>query len=144
MQLVRFVFSKTYIRCGLLGLIFLNSLLGGSGGIILNVHHDFSFHLVQNVHEEDLTVEHTAGAHLSEEESHHHHHEIVISGDERPVFRANEIPKTELSAVSPLFLIEYPVFKYRETQIATMALSRAPPEVMQGHLDILRTQVLRL
>jgi len=144
MQLIRAVFSKNYIRCGLLCLIFLNSLLGVSGGVILNVHHDFSFHLADSVHEEELKTEDQTLPRLSGEGSHHHHHQIVISGEELPVFRTNETPKAEFSAASNLILIEYPVFKYRDMQIATTALSRAPPEVMQGHLDILRTQVLRL
>lgn len=144
MQLIKAVFSKNYIRCGLLCLIFLNSLLGVSGGVILNVHHDFSFHLADGMHVEDTKTEHTTGPHLSVEGSHHHHHQIVISGDELPVFRTNEIPKAEFSAASNLILIEYPVFKYRDMQMATTALSRAPPEVMQSHLDTLRTQVLRL
>lgn len=144
MQLIRAVLFNDYIRGGLLCLMFLNSLLGVSGGVILNVHHDFSFHLADGVQEEDLTAEHTAEPHLSEEGAHHHHHQIVISGEELPVFRTNEPTKTEFSGASNLNLIEYPVFKYRDMQIATTALSRAPPEVMQGHLDILRTQVLRL
>ncbi len=145
MQLVSSVFSTTSIRCGLLCLLFLNSLFRSAGGIVLNVHHDFSFHLAHDAHHEEVkSDEHTTGLSLSGGASHHHHHELVLSCDELPVFRINEAPKTQFSQTLVSSLMDGPVFGFRKTTMSTTALSRAPPEVMRGYLAILRTQVLRL
>lgn len=134
---------KFIIRSGLLSLMLLNALFGGSGGIVLNLHHDFSFHLSADLDEGHVNAEHTEGMQHGHESS-HHHHEISLSVDELPIFRVNEVAKAQISAPPVGLLLQYSIFNHPKVQMAGAVLSRAPPEVMQGHLDTLRTQVLRL
>lgn len=134
---------KFIIRCGLLSLMLLNTLFGVSGGIVLNLHHDFSFHLSANLDEGHVNTEHTEGMHHVHESS-HHHHEINLSVDELPLFRVNEIAEVQISAPAVVLLLQYSFLNHPKALIERTVQSRAPPEVMQGHLDTIRTQVLRL
>lgn len=110
---------------------------------MLHTHHDLSFHLGSEVETNGSKTEHASGTYVAEHDP-HHHHEIHLVIDELPVFRANELPKTEVSAPTTIASVQPDSSQFPKTPSKGTVLTRAPPEVLQSHLEIIRTQVLRL
>lgn len=131
---------KSVIAFVLLSLLSLNSLLSVTGGLLLHMHHDLSFHLTDE------------GATGSEpdvvlfDESEHHHHEFKVTAEMEPTVRGmNQWDKVPM----PLFgvLAYLPNFDFSQpspNEIANGFAARAPPDVLPQQLLKLRTQVLRL
>lgn len=132
---------KSVIAFVLLSLLSFNSLLSVTGGFLLRMHHDLSFHLSNESYSDtESTATHS---HTSEDE--HHHHELKVVAEMDPAVRGVDpwgkvqMPNFGVIAYLPDFVFSQPM-----PEMASGFVARAPPDVLPQQLVSLRTQVLRL
>jgi len=131
---------KSVIACVLLSLLSFNSLLSVTGGFLLSMHHDFSFHLSFGNHSDTgSTVTHSQ---TSEDE--HHHHELKVIAEMDPAVRGDPWGKVQMPILGVIAYLPNFVFSQPMPQMASGFVARAPPDVLPQQLVSLRTQVLRL
>jgi hypothetical protein len=134
---------KSVIAFALLSLLSFNSLLSVTGGFLLSMHHDLSFHLSSGSHSDSDTESTVTYSHTSEDE--HHHHELKVIAEMDPAVRGVDpwgkvqMPNFGVIAYLPDFVFSQPM-----PEMASGFVARAPPDVLSQQLVSLRTQVLRL
>lgn len=132
---------KPVIAFMLLSMLSFNSLLSVTGGFLLNMHHDFSFHLKPGDHAETESAQLLTDASADE----HHHHELKVIAEMDPTVRGIDpwvkvqMPVLEVLAYLPNFVLGQPVSK-----MASGFVARPPPDILPQQIVSLRTQVLRL
>ncbi|MGZ0655840.1 hypothetical protein ACWPKO_10665 [Coraliomargarita sp. W4R53] len=132
---------NTVIAFVLLSMLSFNSLLSVTGGFLLHLHHDLSFHLSYDSDSDIELPQLLTDANADE----HHHHEIEVIAEMDPTVRGvdpwNKVSKPILEMIA---LISNHVLGYSMPKMGSGFAARPPPAVAAQSLLTLRTQVLRL